>query len=713
MNKKLIIAIAAALILGACNNTDLDEKNSGDAIAVDSATTTDEDNNVIDTTPDGDRRNATDADTQTETVDGIAESTSTGATADSDSDTGTAVDTTDASDGTETVISDSATATEPDTQTALGATDSASVDTDTIDTGSFMEDSGTVDENTDSASDDSASDNDSDSETDTTDTAPHQTDSDPPPQSWCVADGMTPYTSADVLLVVDNSGSMAQEQEILATALFTLINSLANPGDDRPPIDDVRIAVTTTDMGVSYAGIPYNDEDGIFANEQVRCFGAGDNGAFVTDYTDDTINIMEGTIACDADASQCPPGWTCENSDTDTNGFCMDPNGTGEGVSCPPSPDEAGTSFIPDGRTDKSLAVACLAGNIGNDGCNYEQQLKSGSAALTNNGAAFIRPDSLTAIVVVSDEDDCSIASDAWHELDELQKVTANLACGRHHDLLDNITDLKSSYEAAKIAAGGSAEDLVFAAIGGVPVVSECQGTGDTLGGCLAVHPGVNGTGTMGDPDEVARTTSAGVDQYYFEYACQRYADGADTDNPDVRPITAAYPGIRYIHMAQAFGDRGYMFSICNSDWSAAMENIALWHERDISHSSVERIIFPDACHTLHHMLKKMAWLVSGLVVYPENMLANMEKVRGMYFSQVVLLELTEAGMTREDAYARVQSCAMRVWDENVPLRQALGEDAEITGRLDAATLDRCFDLEHQLRFVPHLMERTFAGKDF
>jgi len=144
-----------------------------------------------------------------------------------------------------------------------------------------------------------------------------------------------------------------------------------------------------------------------------------------------------------------------------------------------------------------------------------------------------------------------------------------------------------------------------------------------------------------------------------------------------------------------------------------ATENVALWHERDISHSSVERIIFPDACHTLHHMLKKMRWLISGLVVFPENMLANMEKVRGMYFSQVVLLELTDSGMTREDAYARVQACAMRVWDENVPLRQALGEDGEITSRLDEATLDRCFELEHQLRFVPELFERTLAGKDF
>ncbi len=144
-----------------------------------------------------------------------------------------------------------------------------------------------------------------------------------------------------------------------------------------------------------------------------------------------------------------------------------------------------------------------------------------------------------------------------------------------------------------------------------------------------------------------------------------------------------------------------------------AMENVALWHERDISHSSVERIIFPDASHTLHHMLTKMEWLIRGLVVYPENMKHNMEKVRGMYFSQPVLLALTEAGVSREDAYSQVQRCAMRVWDEDVSLRDSLGDDADITARLDAATLDRCFDLDHQLRNVPVIFKRTLALKDW
>jgi len=144
-----------------------------------------------------------------------------------------------------------------------------------------------------------------------------------------------------------------------------------------------------------------------------------------------------------------------------------------------------------------------------------------------------------------------------------------------------------------------------------------------------------------------------------------------------------------------------------------AMENVALWHERDISHSSVERIIFPDASHVLHHMLTKMAWLIRGLVVYPDNMQRNMEKVRGMYFSQPVLLALTDAGVSREEAYAWVQRCAMRVWDEDISLREALGEDADITGRLEGAILDRCFDLDHQLRNVPLIFKRTLQLKNW
>ncbi len=144
-----------------------------------------------------------------------------------------------------------------------------------------------------------------------------------------------------------------------------------------------------------------------------------------------------------------------------------------------------------------------------------------------------------------------------------------------------------------------------------------------------------------------------------------------------------------------------------------ALENVALWHERDISHSSVERIIFPDACHTLHHMLVKMEWLIDGLVVFPENMQANMAKVREMYFSQAVLLALTEAGVSREESYAWVQAAAMKVWDDGVAFRQSIEEDDRITQHIPAKELGRCFDLQYQLRNVPHIFARTLVLKDW
>jgi len=144
-----------------------------------------------------------------------------------------------------------------------------------------------------------------------------------------------------------------------------------------------------------------------------------------------------------------------------------------------------------------------------------------------------------------------------------------------------------------------------------------------------------------------------------------------------------------------------------------ALENVALWHERDISHSSVERIVFPDACHVLHHMLTRMRWLVAGLVVHADRMRANMDKVRGMYFSQPVLLALTEAGVSREEAYTWVQESALRVWDADRTLRDLVEADPRITDRLSPAVLDACFDVTGQLLNVPHIFARTLARRDW
>jgi adenylosuccinate lyase len=138
-----------------------------------------------------------------------------------------------------------------------------------------------------------------------------------------------------------------------------------------------------------------------------------------------------------------------------------------------------------------------------------------------------------------------------------------------------------------------------------------------------------------------------------------------------------------------------------------AIENNALWHERDISHSSVERVILPDSCILTDYLLVKTTWLVDGLVVFPERMRENLESLKGVIFSGQVLLELTRKGVTREDAYAMVQPLAMRVWDEDRDFRDLVLSDPSIAGHLSPDEIDRIFDLKTQLRNVDRIFERT------
>jgi adenylosuccinate lyase len=141
----------------------------------------------------------------------------------------------------------------------------------------------------------------------------------------------------------------------------------------------------------------------------------------------------------------------------------------------------------------------------------------------------------------------------------------------------------------------------------------------------------------------------------------------------------------------------------------AAMEDVALWHERDISHSSVERIILPDAFLALDYMLAKARTLIEDLVVRPERMLAVLESSHGLVYSQRVLLGLVESGLTREEAYVLVQRNAMRAWDEGRPLGELLEGDPEVAGRLPAERLRALMDPSWYTRHVPELMERVSA----
>jgi adenylosuccinate lyase len=139
----------------------------------------------------------------------------------------------------------------------------------------------------------------------------------------------------------------------------------------------------------------------------------------------------------------------------------------------------------------------------------------------------------------------------------------------------------------------------------------------------------------------------------------------------------------------------------------AAMENVALWHERDISHSSVERVILPDATITLDYMLVKFAAIVEGMVVYPEHMQRNMDKVHGLIYSQKLLLELARAGLSREDAYALVQGAAMETWETEKPLEETVRARKEITSRLDEETLAGCFTIDNFIREVDTIFDRV------
>ena len=137
-----------------------------------------------------------------------------------------------------------------------------------------------------------------------------------------------------------------------------------------------------------------------------------------------------------------------------------------------------------------------------------------------------------------------------------------------------------------------------------------------------------------------------------------------------------------------------------------ALENIALWHERDISHSSVERIIIPDSTNIMDYMLNKMIALMENLLVYPENMLKNLNKTGGLIFSQEVLLALIKKGITREESYALVQRNAMQVWEEQKDFKTLLKADSEIMNLLSEDEIDDLFDLQKVMKNINKVFER-------
>jgi adenylosuccinate lyase len=140
-----------------------------------------------------------------------------------------------------------------------------------------------------------------------------------------------------------------------------------------------------------------------------------------------------------------------------------------------------------------------------------------------------------------------------------------------------------------------------------------------------------------------------------------------------------------------------------------ALENVALWHERDISHSSAERMIAPDATATLAFMLDRARGVVDGLVVYPERMKQNLDRAAELFFSEAILLALVESGMPRQEAYVWVQRNAMRAWKGDGSFRENLASDVDVSAKIPRAKLDALFDLDHALRHAPAIVERALS----
>jgi len=144
-----------------------------------------------------------------------------------------------------------------------------------------------------------------------------------------------------------------------------------------------------------------------------------------------------------------------------------------------------------------------------------------------------------------------------------------------------------------------------------------------------------------------------------------------------------------------------------------AMENVTLWHERDISHSSVERMIAPDACVTLDFALMRLAGLIENLLIYPDTMMANLEKLGGLVFSQRTMLALTQKGVSREDGYSIVQRNAMKVWESNCQTKfiDLLAKDPDVTKVMDKADLKEIFQYKEYIKHTDTIFKRVYGTK--
>jgi hypothetical protein len=412
---------------------------------------------------------------------------------------------------------------------------------------------------------DSDGDTDGDSDGDTDGDSDGDTDGDADSDSD--SDSDTGFDGVDLLVMVDNSISMEAEQQVLSTGFYTLINSLVNPivGADWPfpEVENVRVAIITSDMGLQY-GDGGSDEGFPYDLQVMGCTDqedtGGDDGRFM-DYKKSTIYPESGKISCVDGGGQCPEDWYCNDK-----GKCIAPVGTM--TYCPDLTGSFAWAQTNEKTKNEMLAtqVACLA-EQGTNGCGIEQQLEAPVRALSRTDQKeFLKDSHLLAILMVSDEEDCSVQKKGLFQTKEfksgagadgLLNTACNLPESNETDFLFDTSRYWSKFVGMK---DNQARAVFFAAIVGVPTGGKCEGTGDNLKGCLDVPKMQLKIQDFGD--------SIGSTFKHFAPACERHDD-------DGKEVTSARPGRRYVKVARNFGSSGYVYSICNEDWSPAMYEIA------------------------------------------------------------------------------------------------------------------------------------------
>ena len=377
------------------------------------------------------------------------------------------------------------------------------------------------------------------------------------------------FYGVDLLIAVDNSESMGEEQNLLSSGLYSLINSLTKPLRTDPSwgydsVDNLRVAVVSSDLGLMYGE---DHETASSPTDMPTCEKlTGDDGNFLTTPIGiSNIGVADNTIRCEEEGRQCPEGWSCRIAAGQTVGLCTAPGSTT--VGCGAALTEENTSTTFDDPNDALATQSACMVQQGTEGCRFSQPLEASLYGLEKH-PEFIDPGHLLAVLIVSDAEDCSMADSTL-----FTPEWSSVACSAGGTDASYLFPTSRYFERFKELKGGKDYAVFFAAVVGVPTAAEsmeqgmplCEGDGDEIYNCL------DDDNTLMQLLPMEYTVPETDTTYtYIPPACQR----EDPMNPGTY-VTQASPGRRYVETAKHFGGNGFVYSICNEDWTPAMEAVA------------------------------------------------------------------------------------------------------------------------------------------